>query len=64
MPSRSIAQSSMHEHQLRMESETGAVERGFLAPFRGLRWGGCLLGLKPQAESRSPFGARNQMSKH
>jgi hypothetical protein len=43
MPSSSIAQSSMHEHQLRLESETGAVEGGFLAPFQHLQPGraGC-----------------------
>ena len=52
----------MHDHPLRLESETGTVERGFLAPFEGASLGGgCLLGLKPQAESWNPFGARNQI---
>ena len=55
-----MARASMHEHRFRFESETGAVECGFLAPFQGASLGGgCLLGLKPQAESWSPFGARN-----
>jgi hypothetical protein len=54
----------MHDDPLRFESETGAVERGFLAPFQGAPLGGgCLLGVKPQAESWSPFGARDRMSK-
>jgi hypothetical protein len=54
----------MHDDPLRFESETGAVERGFLAPFQGgSLGGGCLLGLKRQAESWSPFGAPDQMSK-
>jgi hypothetical protein len=35
-----------------------------LAPFQGASLGGgCLLGVKPQAESWSPFGARDQTSK-
>jgi hypothetical protein len=55
---------SMHEHRLRFYSQTDAVERGFLAPFQGASLvGGWFLGLKPQAVSWSPFGARNQMSK-
>jgi hypothetical protein len=62
LPSSSIARLSMHQRRFRFESETGAVERGFLAPFQGASpRGGCLLGLKPQAESWSPFGARDQM---
>jgi hypothetical protein len=54
----------MHQHRFRFEGETGAVERGFHAPFQGASpEGGCLLGLKPQAESWSPFRARDQMSR-
>ena len=58
-----MARASMHEHRFRFESETGTVELGFLSPFQGAPLGGgCLQGLKPQAESWSPFGARNAKS--
>jgi hypothetical protein len=64
LPSSSIARSLMREHGLRFESESRAVERGFLAPFQGASLGrGSLLGLKPQAESWSPFGAQDQMAR-
>jgi hypothetical protein len=37
-----------NDHHLHFESETGAVERGFLAPYRARRWGARVSpGLKP-----------------
>jgi len=55
--------SPVQGHGLRFDSVTGAAERGFLVLFQGASLaGGWFLGLKPQAESRSPFGARDQMS--
>jgi hypothetical protein len=52
----------MPDHPLRLGSETGTVDRDFLTPFEGASPGsGSLLGLKPQAESWNPFGARDQI---
>jgi hypothetical protein len=46
-----------------IEPTSALLVHSIWRPFRARCRGGWFLGLKPQAESSSPFGARDQMSK-